>query len=135
MSYRQQSFFRNTISSRQKRRRLSLLPGNNNKRTISGIHRAADTIPTQNVSKPGHLMQNQQYTAPIVEQRTHASFAYKNTPRNSIAQTAATTKFTQNAQQTSQIYSHSWPTITRWNADNSLIVINSGICIRNGHIS
>ena len=86
---------------------MSLLPGKNNKRTISGIHRAADTTPTQNVSRPGHLMQNQQYGAAIVEQRTHASFAYKNTPRNSIAQTAATRKFTQNAKQTSQIYSRS----------------------------
>ena len=54
---------------------------------------------------------DQQCAAPIVEQdinaKTHASFAYKNTPRNSIVQRAATQKFTRNAQQTSQLYSHS----------------------------
>ena len=38
--------------------------------------------------------------------RTHTSFAYKTTPRNSIVQRAAIQKFTQNAQQTSQAYSH-----------------------------
>ena len=64
-----------------------------------------DTTLTQNVSIPGHqhLIQNQPHTAPIVEQhintKTHASFAYKNTPKNSVVQHAATQKFIQNAQQ------------------------------------
>ena len=55
------------------------------------------------------LIQNQQYAAPIVEPsintKTHASFPWKNTLRNSSVQRAATRKFTQNAQQTSQLYS------------------------------
>ena len=45
----------------------------------------------------------------IVEQhintKTHASFAYKNTPKNSVVQRAAAQMFKQNAQQTSQLYS------------------------------
>ena len=56
-------------------------------------------------------MQNQQCAATILEQnnntKTHASYAYKNTPKNSIVQNGATQKFTQNVQQTSQLYSYS----------------------------
>ena len=50
-----------------------------------------DTTLAQNVSRHGHriLTQNQQYAAPIVQPsintKTHASFAYKNTPRNSCS--------------------------------------------------
>ena len=79
----------------------------------------------RNVSKSGHRHPtlNQQCAAPIVEQyintKTHASFAYKNTPRNSIVQHVATQKFTRNAQQTPQLYTH-------WNVDNSLVVTVSG---------
>ena len=76
------------MSSRRKRRRVSLLPGNNNKKDNFSCsnYRAAGTTVTQNVSRPGHryLIQNQQYAAPIVEQyihtRTGASSVRKNTP-------------------------------------------------------
>ena len=74
-------------------------------------------------------MQNHPFAAPIVEQyahtKTRASSAYKNTPRNSTVQTAATQKLTQNAQQNSQLYSRPWPMITRWNVENSFILVNS----------
>ena len=68
-----------------------------------------DTTLAQNVSRHGHriLIQNQQYAAhivqPSIDTKTHASFACKNTPRNSTVQRAVTRKFTQNAQQTSQL--------------------------------
>ena len=89
---------------------MPLLYGEINKRTISRIQTTTlrTLTLTQNISRPGnrHLIQNQPCAAPTVEQnthtKTHASSAYKNTPRNSIVQRAATQKFTQNAQQTSQ---------------------------------
>ena len=68
--------------------------------------------------------------APTAEQqtrtKTRASSVYKHTPKNSTIQRAAMRKFTQNAPQPSQLYSHSYPTITHWNADSLFIVINSG---------
>ena len=76
-------------------------------------------------------MQNQPYAGPTAEQhartKTRASSVYKHTPKNSTIQRATMRKFTQNAPQPSQLYSHSYPTITHWNnADSSFIVINSG---------
>ena len=89
---------------------MSLLSGENNERTISGTQ---TTVLRTLHTRPGrcYLIKNQQCAAPTVEQHTHtktnASFPCKNTPKNSIVQCAATQKFTQNAQQTSQAYSHS----------------------------
>ena len=68
---------------------------------------------TQNVSRHRHryLTKNQPYAVPTVEQYTHtktcASSVCKNTPKNSIVLRAVTQKFTQNAQQTLQLYSRS----------------------------
>ena len=80
-------------------------------------------------------MQNHPCAASIVEQYTHtktrASSAYKNTPRNSTVQTAATQKLTQNAQQTSQLYSRSWPTMTRWLECGQLVHCNSSYTCKN----
>ena len=70
-----------------------------------------DITATQNVSKLGHLMQSRPWAAPTAEQhthtKTHASSAYKNTQKKSTVHTVAMLKFTQNAQQPSQLYSHS----------------------------
>ena len=63
----------------------------------------ADTSPTPNASKHGHLhpKKNPSYAAPIAEPPTHTktpvSFAYKNTPKNSTAESAATQKSMRNA--------------------------------------
>ena len=68
---------------------------------------------TENVSRPGHhyLIKNQPHAVPTVEQYTHtktcASSVCKNTPKNSVVRRAVTLKFTQNAQQTSKLYSRS----------------------------
>ena len=75
--------------------------------------RAADISPTPAASRHGHLhpKKNPSYTVPIAEPPTHTktsvSFAYKNTPKNSAAQSAATQNFTRNAPKISQSYSHS----------------------------
>ena len=75
--------------------------------------RAADTSPAPSASKHGHLhpKKNPSYTAPIAEPPTHTKtpvfFAYRNTPKNSTAQSAATQKSMRNALQISQSYSHS----------------------------
>ena len=75
--------------------------------------RAADISPTPAASRHGrlHPKKNPSYTAPIAELPTHTktpvSFAYRNTPKNSTAQSAATQKFTGNALQISQSYSYS----------------------------
>ena len=75
--------------------------------------RAADISPTPAASRHGHLHPKKipSYTAPIAElsthTKTHVSFAYRNTPKNSTAQSAATQKSTQNAPKISQSCSHS----------------------------
>ena len=75
--------------------------------------RAADISPTPAASRHGHLHPKKipLYTAPIAELPTHTktpvSFAYRNTPKNSTAQSAATQKSTQNAPKISQSCSRS----------------------------
>ena len=69
--------------------------------------------PTPAASRHGHLhpKKNPSFTVPIAELPTHTktpvSFAYRNTPKNSTAQSAATQKSTQNAPKISQSCSHS----------------------------
>ena len=70
-------------------------------------------LPTPAASRHGHLHPKKipSYTAPIAELPTHTktpvSFAYRNTPKNSTAQSVATQKSTRNALKISQSYSHS----------------------------
>ena len=76
-------------------------------------------LTTPAASRHGHLhpTKNPSYTAFIAEPpigtKTPVFFAYKNTPKNSTAQSAAIRNSTQNAPQISQSYSHSYPTNTR----------------------
>ena len=106
--------FRNTISSRRKRRRMPLLYGKNNKRTIPSIQTTVlwAVQPHRMFQDLGIAISYKESTvrsAYTVEQYTHtitcASYVCKNTPKNSIVRCAVTQKFTQNAQQTSQLYS------------------------------
>ena len=57
------------------------------------------------------FQKNPSYTAPIAELPTHTKtpvpFAYRNIPKNSTAECAATQKSTRNALKISQSYSHS----------------------------
>ena len=97
---------------------MSLLLGNNNQRAISGIQ----TTVMWTLQQLHRMFQNLgiscrvgralcAYRQPTAEQhthtKTHASSAHKNTQKVSTVQTVATQKFTENAQQPSQLYSHS----------------------------
>ena len=69
--------------------------------------RVVDISPTPTASRHGHLhpTKNPLYTAPgepPIRTKTPVFFAYKNTPKNSTAQSAAIRNSTQNAPQISQ---------------------------------
>ena len=108
---------------------MSLLLENNNKRTISGIQTTVlRTLCFKTWASHAESTVRCAYcrtTYPYEDACFLCLQAY--TEKLNYTTCCAMRKLSQNAPQPSQLYSHSYPTITHWNnADSSFIVINSG---------